>query len=419
MKTLTACILAVILALPGVWSPAPTTSSQGRTVAAAWEQAPVADDWDPAPTDSGYGVGIRLDKTEYRAGDTVIQVELLNYFWDMEPDTVEIVQLSTGKVLFYREALEASLTIDINLHPGEYLLRVRRGIDWSTYWNTHWDMDWTEDWGANWDENWDESSSTSVRFSVVGTADLFHLTGTAQAEKYADTEILLSAKLEWDGPSDGGPYTVTRTEQKYENGEVTYIKDIYDNHVVDEGLLAGGVYTYTVSDGKKTSNPIVIDLSGIPPLEYAGNKNNKVIVLKIGDPYLYSAPDRQSASNPSALTKIGTIDETDLGVVPMIANSRTLLPVATLVRIMSGSEESVRWNPSKRSVTINIWDNTLEIPIGSNTVRLNGQDRTFDTPARIEHDRTLVPIRHLELLGCEVDWIAKSRSVVVYYQGNE
>lgn len=425
MKTFIPCILAAALALTCVCVPASAASAQDQAIATStWDQILTVDDWDPVPTDSDYSVGIKLDKTVYSTENTVIKGELLNYSWDMEPDIVEIFWLDTGSVVYYSEAREASFTIDINLHPGKYLLRVRRGMDWNTYWNTYWSTYWdwnNSPWYPDSDEGENEDAgfySYSTYFSVIGPSNLFHLEGTAQAEKYPDTEVLLSTRLEWDGLSGAGPYTVTQTDEKYEDKKVTYIEDIYDNYVVASGLRLGGIYTYTVSDGKKTSNPIVIDLSGIPPLEYAESDNDKVIVLKIGDPWMYSANDKQSALDGTGLEKITTIGGKDRGVVPILVNDRTMIPVAILVRKMGGS---VDWDGKQRLVTIKAWDSTmmqystLEIPIDSKTVYLNGEEREFDTPAQIQRSRTLVPIRHLELLGYEVEWVKSSQSVVICY----
>lgn len=317
MKTFITCILAAALALTGVCGSA--------SAASTWDQPSSTLAWDSTSEDTDYSVGIKLDKTVYSTENTVINVELLDYSWDTEPDIVEIVWLDTGNVVFYGEATEASLTIDIDLNPGEYLLRVRRSTGWDAYWDT-WNMGWNENWEEDWNAYWEENSS-SVHFSVTGTSDLLCLKGSAVVEIPSETEVMLGARLEWDGPSDGGPYTVTRRDEKYFQGEVISIDGIYDNCFVDEGLLSGGVYTYTVSAGGKTSNPIVIDLSGLPPLEYAGSKYNRVIVLKIDDPYMYSAENKQSALDGSELKRTRAIDKNDRSVVPVIINERTMIVV--------------------------------------------------------------------------------------------
>ena len=415
MKTFIACILATTLAL---------TSICGSALAAsAWDQ-PL---WDSTPVDSDYSVGIKLDKTVYSAENTVINAELLNYSWDTEPDIVEIIWLDTGNVVFYSEAREASLTIDIDLHPGEYLLRVHRSADQETYWDTYWDTYWNTSWNENWEEDWNaywEANSSSVHFSVEGSSELLCLKGGAAVEIRSEIELMLGAKLEWDGLSDGGPYTVTRRDEKYFQREIVNIEGISDNCFVDEGLKSGGVYTYTVSAGGKTSNPIVIDLGGLPPLEYAKSKYNRVIVLKIGDPYMYMyfTEDKQSALDGSEPTQTLAIDKNDRSVAPVIIDWRTMIPVATLVEKMGGSAS---WDSDTRVVTINLLDHTtmlcnaLEIPVGSKTVYLNGEGRRFDIPAQIKYGHTLVPIRLLELLGCNVEWVGDTQSVVICYWDGE
>lgn len=413
MKTFIACILAAALALTGVCGSA--------SAASTWAPSLSTIEWDSTPADSDYSVGIRLDKTVYNTENTVINVELLNYSWDTEPDIVEIVWLDTGNVVFYGEASEASLTIDIDLHPGEYLLRVRRSADRDTYWDTYWNMDWNENWEEDWNAYW-EANSSSVHFSVAGTSELLCLKGNAAVEILSETEVMLGAKLEWDGSPNGGPYTVTRRDEKYFQGEVISIEDISDNCFVDEGLKSGGVYTYTVSAGGKTSNPIVIDLSGFPPLEYAGSKYNKVIVMKHNDPYMYSAENKESAIAGSGLKQIRAIDGNNRSVVPVRINGRTMIPVAALVEEMGGSAS---WDGENQVVTIRLLDritmlyNTLEIPVNKKTVYLNGEGRVFDTPAQIKYGRTLVPIRLLELLGCDVEWVDNSQSVVICYWDGE
>lgn len=403
MKVFIARILAAILTIIGIWGQAPATRVQNKAMELSlWNQSLEFDDWGNSSTGSGSTDDIKLDKNIYTTTDTRIKAELPDYClnpdgWTDYPFVAEIIRQDTGDIVFYEEVQHKTLTIAINLHPGRYSFQVCQYMDGEVKENTVY-------------------SSTS--FLVDGASTLFHLTGEAVADgdlEYPDFCFLLGVRLEWDGSSDGGPYTVTRTDEGH--GEVTVIEGIYANYFIDGEALPGGVYTYVVSDGNRTSNPIVLDLRRFPPLEYAGNKNDKVIVLKIGDPYMYTAKDRQSALKGIGLTRFGTVGVNgDKGVVPTIKNGRTLIPIAHLVRTIGGP---VVWDGTRRRVTIKLWGNILEIPIGSKTVYFNGQARTFDTPARIERGRTLVPVRHLELLGCEVDWVGKNRSVVIGYQSSE
>lgn len=390
MKIFVACILSTVLAITGVWGPAPAANilDQPPTDSILGQDTAV-DNWDPAPTDTGCLADIELDKTVYSSENTVIQAKLPDYFWstgqpawDVRPIIVEIIQQDTGSIVFYTETQEVSLTINIDLHPGEYMLCAYRDTDWDTI-------------------------RSFAYFSVIGPSQLLQLTGEVVADGDLETPefcMLMGVRLEWDVSLDGGPYTLTRREEQL--GDIRVFDSISDNYFMDTDSLSGGIYTYTVSNGKTTWNPIVLDLSKFPPLEYAGNRNDTVLVLRIGDPYIYSAKDRDSVSKLSDLTRIRAIDENNLGVVPTIINNRTMIPIATLVRQMGGA---VSWDSVKRIVTIKMWDSALkqysilEIPIGSKTIYVNNEKRTFDTPALITQNRTLVPIRQLEQLGCEVD----------------
>lgn len=368
MKTFAACILALTLVVTGIFGPVPACAN-GEPY--------------PSPT-PWMEYGDLLDKQVYSTDHTVLQVVLSGYFntWSGDTVSVEISRQGAGGLVFYRETREMAFQIDIGLQPGEYLLRA-----------------------------YNEANEIYTPFSVVGESDLFLLTTEAVSERWGDEDYLIGVKLAWDGPVDGGPYTLTRIDSW---GGVKVFENIEQSQFFDAETLPGGINTYTVSDGKRVSSPAVIDLRGFPPLEYAGNQNDRVIVMKIGDPYMYAAEDKQSAMQGKGLTRLGPIYWDDLGVVPRLMNDRTMVPIAALVRQMGGM---VGWNGRKQIVTIRYDGNALEIPIGSRTVYLNGQKRSFDTPARIDRDRTLVPVRHLELLNCEVNWVGKSRSIVICYRG--
>lgn len=350
----------------------------------------VCTNWEPSPSPSPWvEYGTLLDKQVYSTDSVVLQVTLSGYFDISNYDsvTVEIVRKDMDDLVFSYETMEATLTIDINLQPGEYLLRAytyRCGED--TY-------------------------KVITPFSVVGMSDLFFLTTETITERFGDTDYLIGINLKWDWPADGGPYTLTRVNSY---GEVKIFNNITRNQFFDGEVLPGTINTYTVSNGKRSSSPAAADLRGFPPLEYAGNKNDKIIVLKIGDPYMYTAKDKQSAMYGQGLKRLGPIYWDDLGVVPKLINNRTMVPLAALVHQMGGM---VAWDGKKRIVTIRYDGNVVEIPIGSHTVYLNSQKQSFDTPARIERSRTLVPIRHLELLNCEVTWVGKTRSVILCYKG--
>lgn len=59
------------------------------------------------------------------------------------------------------------------------------------------------------------------------------------------------------------------------------------------------------------------------------------------------------------------------------------------------------------------WD-LIELPIKAEYAKVNGKDVPLDVPAQILNGRTMVPIRFIaEALGCEVEWLAKEKTVVI------
>lgn len=59
------------------------------------------------------------------------------------------------------------------------------------------------------------------------------------------------------------------------------------------------------------------------------------------------------------------------------------------------------------------WD-LIELPVGAEYAKINGEYVQLDAPAKILNDRTMVPIRFVaEALGCEVEWLAKEKTVVI------
>ena len=56
----------------------------------------------------------------------------------------------------------------------------------------------------------------------------------------------------------------------------------------------------------------------------------------------------------------------------------------------------------------------IELPIGNNKAKVNGQEVILDVPAQIINGRTLVPIRFVsEVLDCEVEYVKKENLVVI------
>ena len=77
-------------------------------------------------------------------------------------------------------------------------------------------------------------------------------------------------------------------------------------------------------------------------------------------------------------------------------------------------DATVSWDGSTQTVTIIKGITTIEIKIGSNVAYINSEEKTLDSPAFIENDRTYVPVRFIsEAFGAKVEWDAETQTVTI------
>ncbi|TYQ14995.1 UNVERIFIED_CONTAM: copper amine oxidase-like protein [Acetivibrio alkalicellulosi] len=104
-------------------------------------------------------------------------------------------------------------------------------------------------------------------------------------------------------------------------------------------------------------------------------------------------------------------------VAPVIEDGRTLVPFRAVAECM-GAE--VLWDHQLRKVTVIRGRRIIELFIGDKIAYVDGQPVELDVPAKIIHDRTVLPLRFVsESLDAIVDWIAKGRIIVIQYEHQE
>lgn len=97
-------------------------------------------------------------------------------------------------------------------------------------------------------------------------------------------------------------------------------------------------------------------------------------------------------------------------IFPYIENDMTLIPIRA---IAEGLGCTVEWDGDTRTVAID-GRNEIILTIDSDTAYVNGEAVSLDVPARIENDRTFVPLRFIsENMGASVDWDAGSGTVSI------
>lgn len=283
---------------------------------------------------------------------------------------LEILWLDTGNVVFRTEFKQEEVTIPAPQNAGTY--KIRLVLD---------------------------SEEQEKRFTVAKDGETAGvLRGEISKNSAGD---LLGIFLYWEG-AKGQAYHIERTAT---DGTRTSSGPVYLTGWTDINIEPNTTYTYTVSDGTKIYNSVVMDTTEFIPSEYYKNHNTGVIELQVGNPYMtVNIPDENPKSVP--------IDPENIRIVPVLQQGRVMLPVRAVIEAMG---QTIAWKSDSRSVLITAWEKAIEIPIGSKTVFVNGEPRSFDVPAELTDGRTRVPIRHLESLGCEIEWCRETRGVIIRF----
>lgn len=98
-------------------------------------------------------------------------------------------------------------------------------------------------------------------------------------------------------------------------------------------------------------------------------------------------------------------------VDPVIIDGRTLVPMRDVFEALGAV---VSWNGDTETATAQKGDITVQVQIGSDTIRKNNQIISVDVPARIIWNRTLVPVRAVsEAFESVVKWDSDERAVYI------
>ncbi|MEZ4812893.1 MAG: stalk domain-containing protein [Caldisericia bacterium] len=116
--------------------------------------------------------------------------------------------------------------------------------------------------------------------------------------------------------------------------------------------------------------------------------------------------------------KIEGGDTIEMDCKPTVLQNRTYLPARYVCEPFEGG---VLWDETEKKVICILGGTVVEFWIGKPIARVNGKDAQIDpnnpdiVPMIID-DRTMVPMRFLaESLGCEVEWVADSKEIILTY----
>ncbi|MEW6173209.1 MAG: fibronectin type III domain-containing protein [Bacillota bacterium] len=136
----------------------------------------------------------------------------------------------------------------------------------------------------------------------------------------------------------------------------------------------------------------------VPPAPPAPEQDDFEIILQIGNPYM-------------TVNGAGREIDPGRGTVPVILDNRTLVPIRAVVEAMGGIAD---WDATKAKVTVRLKDTIIELWIGSNTTRVNDEEKLTDVAPQLILHRTMLPLRFVsENLGCEVDWDGTGQKITI------
>jgi len=143
----------------------------------------------------------------------------------------------------------------------------------------------------------------------------------------------------------------------------------------------------------------------------AGNKSSKTFIVK----YFQKTIMRLQIGNK---TMYINDSPKEIDVPPQIVEGRTLLPIRYIVEPLGGK---VSWDSTEKKVTIVFKDILIELWIGKNLAKVNGNYKLIDpnnpkVVPMIIQGRTMLPVRFVaENLGCKVDWDPNTKTVTITY----
>lgn len=105
--------------------------------------------------------------------------------------------------------------------------------------------------------------------------------------------------------------------------------------------------------------------------------------------------------------------ETKLQVAPMLVGGNTMVPLRFIGEVLGAT---VDWDATEKKVTYTLGKQIVVIWIGKKEALVNSASMAMTAAPVIVSGKTLVPLRFIgEALGASVEWIASSKTIMIYY----
>ena len=101
----------------------------------------------------------------------------------------------------------------------------------------------------------------------------------------------------------------------------------------------------------------------------------------------------------------------EMDVSPIIRNSRTYIPIRSVVESLGAS---IEWIDSEKKVVIRSEEAEIVMKINNTSFLINGSNYNNDVAPIIVNNRTMLPIRAIaEQLNCEVEWEDATKTITI------
>lgn len=201
------------------------------------------------------------------------------------------------------------------------------------------------------------------------------------------------------------------SQRRFESGDIASAKlmaRLRDGRVIELSQLpANGAVNGFL--GNYHNESMTLDISNLNGLR-AGDVN-----ISLGD---RSATERIYDKNTNIVEmfigsrqyKVNENEQT-MDTDPIISNGRTMVPVRFLVEALGGE---IEWDAPTQTVLIDYAGTNIQIPIGADTINIDGIDKQIDSPAILKDARTMVPIRFIvEALEMDIEYRGLDQRITI------
>ncbi len=215
---------------------------------------------------------------------------------------------------------------------------------------------------------------------------------------------------------------------KFTNGKLEVVDG---NAEVKNFEYKDGVIKFEVTNVSSRPSKIVInDLKvTVDQFGYVGDYKGNIMLnygksneTKLGEVVLFNATTKTPIEGTAKFTGQFVIGKTDFTIItsgisrtqtfdsaPYIQDGRTMLSVAA---VGVSLDAKVSYDDATKTVTIESDGKNAVLTIGSNVLKVDGQEILMDTEATITNSRTFIPLKYLaDVFGAEVLWDQNTKTV--------